>query len=53
MIYGLGRNFFTIVSGIKIPGNPTEGKIQHPARLLKPHCRGPGKTGPPKALIAC
>jgi hypothetical protein len=53
MIYGLGRNFFTTVSGIKIPRYPTEGKIQHPARSLKPHCRGPGKTGPPKPLTAC
>jgi hypothetical protein len=28
-------------------------KILHPARLLKPHHRGPGKADPLKALTAC
>jgi hypothetical protein len=38
--------------GIKIPGYLIDGEIRHLARLLKPHCRGPGKTDPPKALTA-
>jgi hypothetical protein len=42
-----------IVSGIKIPRYPTDGKIRHPVRSLKPHRRGPGKTNPSKALTAC
>jgi hypothetical protein len=41
------------VSGIKITGYPTDGKIRHPTRSLKPHHRGPSKTDLPKTLIAC
>jgi hypothetical protein len=41
------------LSGIKIPGYPTDGKIWHLAHLLKPHHRGPGKTDSLKALTAC
>jgi hypothetical protein len=37
----------------KYPGYPTNGKIRHPARLLKPHHRAPCKTDLPKALTAC
>jgi hypothetical protein len=42
-----------LLSGIKIPGYPTNDKIRHPARSLKPHRRGPSKTNPPKALTVC
>jgi hypothetical protein len=41
------------LSGIKIPGYPIDGKIQHPAQSLKPHRRGPSKVDSPKAQIAC
>jgi hypothetical protein len=41
------------VSGIKILGYSTGGKIRHPARSLKPHRREPSKTDPPKTLTAC
>jgi hypothetical protein len=32
-----------LLSSIKMPGYPTNRKIQHPARSLKPHRRGPVK----------
>jgi hypothetical protein len=49
----LDRDVAYILSGIKIPGYPIDGEIRHPARLLKPHRRGPGKIDPLKALTAC
>jgi hypothetical protein len=42
-----------LLSGIKIPGYPTDGKIWHPVCSLKPHHKGPSKTDSPKALTAC
>jgi hypothetical protein len=41
------------LSGINISGYPTDGEIRHLAHLLKPCRRGPGKTDPLKALMAC
>jgi hypothetical protein len=41
------------MSGIKILGYLIDSKIKHHARSLKPHCRGPSKIDPPKALTAC
>jgi hypothetical protein len=38
----------TTMSDIKIPGYPTDGKIRHPVRSLKPHRRAPSKVDSPK-----
>jgi hypothetical protein len=47
------HSYCQVLSGIKIPGYPTDGKIRYPARSLKPHHRGPSKTDSPNALTAC
>jgi hypothetical protein len=39
----LGEFSLWSMSGIRIPGYPTDGKIQHHVRSLKPHHRGPVK----------
>jgi hypothetical protein len=42
-----------ILSGINIPGYPTDDELRHLAHLLKPHCTGPDKIDPLKALTMC
>jgi hypothetical protein len=41
-----------VLSGIKIPGYPTDGKIRHHVWSLKPHRRGTSKVDSPKAQVA-
>jgi hypothetical protein len=42
-----------LLSGIKIPGYPTDGKIWHPVRSLKPYRSAPRKTDLLRALTTC
>jgi hypothetical protein len=54
-IYSLvdGGGGATHLLSVNTPGYPTDGEIWHLAHLQKSHRRGPGKTNPLKAFIAC